>query len=98
MSVVFIVMVPMNEDLVEYLVWFKFGSLQISGTALCQEFKVRIMRGMQILILVWVLLGNGFMGLLDVMEESVVEARDTDSWLARRGWSLAYVTLPTYGV
>lgn len=85
MSVVFIVMLPLNEDLNEYLVCFKFGSLQISGAALCQEFKVRIMRGIQILILVWVLLGNGFMGLLDVMEESVVEASDTDSWLARRG-------------
>lgn len=78
MPVVLIVMFLLNVDLADILVGFNSGSLLISGAVLRQEFKVRIMGGIRAL-LVWVLLGSGSVNLLEIAEEPVVEASDTDS-------------------
>lgn len=65
MSVIFIVILPLGEDFAEILVGLKSGSLFLSEATLRQEFKLRIIGGIQMLVLVWVLSGSGFLGLLN---------------------------------
>lgn len=67
MLVVMIVMLPLYVDLAEILVGFSSGSLYISEATLRQEFDVRIMGGIRMLVIVWVLLGSGSVDLLEVM-------------------------------